>query len=257
VGLHAIRSLEGPVTQYRLLLEYDGTEYHGWQLQPNARTLQQVLETALATVLRHPARLHAAGRTDAGVHALGQVATFRSDRVLEPRELRKSLNALTPPDIAVREVAAVSETFDARRDATARIYEYRIWSQPWRSAFWHRFTWHVPRSLDVRAMRIAAAALAGEHDFSAFRASDCESKSRIRRVTHSGLTEAESLCTYRIQANAFLKHMVRAIVGTLVAVGSGEISPEAMAEILASRDRGRAAATAPPQGLALVAVCYD
>ena len=245
------------MTQYRLLLEYDGTEYHGWQLQPHARTLQQVLEAALATALRHPARLHAAGRTDAGVHALGQVATFRTDRGLDPCELRKSLNALTPPDIAIREVTAVAESFDPRRHATARIYEYRIWNQPWRSAFWHRFTWHVPRALDVRAMRTAAAALAGEHDFSAFRASDCESESRIRRVTHSGLTEAESLCTYRIQGNAFLKNMVRVIVGTLVAVGSGALYPEAMAEILASRDRRRAAATAPPQGLVLVAVCYD
>lgn len=245
------------MTQYRLLLEYDGTAYHGWQLQANQRTLQQVLETALATALRHPARIYAAGRTDAGVHALGQVATFRTDRGLDPHELRASLNALTPPDIAVREVVAVADSFDARRDATARIYEYRIWNQPWRSAFWHRFTWHVPRALDVPAMRTAAAVLAGEHDFSAFRASDCESKSRIRRVTHSGLTEAESLCTYRIQGNAFLKHMVRAIVGTLVAVGSGELPPEAMADILASRDRRRAGATAPPQGLVLVAVCYD
>jgi tRNA pseudouridine38-40 synthase len=245
------------VTQYRLLLEYDGTEYHGWQLQPNARTLQQVIETALATVLRQPARLHAAGRTDAGVHALGQVATFRSDRVLDLRELRKSLNALTPPDITVREIAAVADSFDARRHATARVYEYRIWNQPWPSAFWHRFTWHVPRTLDVRAMRTAAAALAGEHDFSAFRASDCDSESRIRRVTHSGMTETENLCTYRIEANAFLKHMVRAIVGTLVAVGCGEVPPTAIPEILASRDRGRAAATAPPHGLVLLRVCYD
>ena len=242
--------------QYRLLLEYDGTDYHGWQLQPNVRTLQGVLEGALATVLCHPVRLHAAGRTDAGVHALGQVATFRSDLVLDLRELRKGLNALTAPDIAVREVAEAPESFDARRSATARVYEYRIWNQPWRSAFWHRFTLHVPHPLDVRAMRLAAAALAGEHDFSAFRAADCDSESRVRRVTHSALTEAENLCIYRIQANAFLKHMVRAIVGTLVQIGSGELAPEAMAEILASRDRSRAGPTAPPHGLVLIAVCY-
>ena len=243
--------------QFRLLLEYDGTEYSGWQLQPNARTVQAVVEEALATVLRHPTRVHAAGRTDAGVHALGQVATFRTDLTVEPRELRKSLNALTPPDVAIREVAPVAEAFDARRTATSRVYEYRIWNQPWRSAFWHRFTWHVPRSLDVRAMRAAAAALVGEHDFSAFRAADCESESRVRRVLHSGLTETENLCTYRVQANAFLKHMVRAIVGTLVTIGAGDLPPDAMADILASRDRGRAGATAPPQGLCLVAVSYD
>ncbi len=241
---------------YRLLLEYDGTEYHGWQLQPGVRTLQGVLEQALATVLRHPVRVAAAGRTDAGVHALGQVATFRTDHLVEPRELRKSLNALTPRDIAVREVASVPDDFDPRRDATARVYEYRIWNQPWPSAFWQRFTWHVARALDVRAMRAAAALLAGEHDFSAFRAADCESESRVRRVVHSGLSEAENMLLYRIEANAFLKHMVRAIVGTLVEVGTGAVAAGEIGEILASRDRGRAGATAPPQGLVLVSVAY-
>lgn len=243
--------------QYRLLLEYDGTDYSGWQLQPNARTVQGVIESALATLLKHPTRVYAAGRTDAGVHALGQVATFRTERTMEPRELRNALNALTPTDVAIREVALVPDSFDARRSATSRVYEYRIWNQPWRSAFWHRITWHVPRSLDVRAMRAAAAALVGEHDFSAFRASDCDSESRTRRVLHSGLTETDNLCTYRVQANAFLKHMVRTIVGTLVAVGTGDLAPDAMPEVLVSRDRGRAGATAPPQGLCLVAVSYD
>jgi len=242
--------------QYRLLLEYDGTEYHGWQLQPGERTLQGELEAALATVLRHPVRLAAAGRTDAGVHAFGQVATFRTDQPFEPRVLRKSLNALTPPDLAVREVAPVPDAFDARRHALARVYEYRLWTQPWRSAFWHRFTWHVPRPLDLRAMRLAASALAGRHDFSAFRAADCEAESPIREVFHSGLTEAEGLCVYRVEANAFLKHMVRAIVGTLVEVGVGALAADAVGGILASRDRRRAGATAPPHGLVLVAVKY-
>lgn len=242
--------------QYRLLLEYDGTEYHGWQLQPDARTLQGVLEAALATALRHPVRVAAAGRTDAGVHAMGQVVGFRSEHLVEPRELRKSLNALTPPDMAVREVALVADGFDPRRHATTRVYEYRVWNQPWRSAFWHRFTWHVSRALDLRAMRFAAAALAGEHDFSAFRASDCDSESPVRTVVHSGFTEAEGLCVYRIEANAFLKHMVRAIVGTLMEVGTGQRAAETLGEVLASRDRARAGQTAPPQGLVLMAVRY-
>jgi len=245
------------MAQYRLLLEYDGTDYHGWQLQPNARTLQGELEAALATVLRHPVRVAAAGRTDAGVHALGQVVTFRTEHVIEPRELRKSLNALTPPDMAVHEIDVVADTFDARRHALARVYEYRLWTQPWRSAFWHRFTWHVPRALDVRAMRMAASVLAGEHDFSAFRAADCDSDGAVRRVFHSGLTEAEGLCVYRIEANAFLKHMVRAIVGTLVEVGTGQREAESVGETLASRDRGQAGQTAPPQGLVLTAVRYS
>lgn len=243
--------------QFRLLLEYDGTDYHGWQLQPNVRTLQGVLEEALATALRHPARLHAAGRTDAGVHALGQVATFRTERTIEPHELCRTLNALTPGDVSVREVAPVAETFDARRSATSRVYEYRIWNQPWRSAFWHRYTWHVPRALDLRAMQAAAAVLVGEGDFSAFRAADCDSESRTRRVIHSGLTETDNLCTYRIQANAFLKHMVRTIVGTLVSVGVGDLTPDDVGRILAGRDRTRAGATVPPQGLCLVAVSYE
>lgn len=242
--------------QYRLLLEYDGTDYHGWQLQPDARTLQGVLETALATVLRHPVRIAASGRTDAGVHAMGQVVSFRSEHLVEPRDLRRSLNALTPPDMAIRDVALVADGFDPRRHATARVYEYRIWNQAWRSAFWHRFTWHVPRALDLRAMRFAAAALAGRHDFSAFQASDCDSESPVRDVTHSGFTEAEGLCVYRIEANAFLKHMVRAIVGTLVEVGTGQRPAGSVADVLASRDRTRAGQTAPPQGLVLLSVRY-
>lgn len=241
---------------YRLTLEYDGTDYHGWQLQPQVRTLQGTLEDAIATVVRHPVRLHAAGRTDTGVHALGQVASFRTERMFDPVELRRALNALTPPDIAVRQVVEVPEAFDPRRHATRRVYEYRIWNQPWRSAFWHRFTWHLPRSLDVVAMRLAATALPGTHDFSAFRAADCESEGAVRTVTHSGLTEAENLLVYRVEANAFLKHMVRTIVGTLVRVGTRDLPPEAMAEILAGRDRTRAGANAPPQGLVLVAVVY-
>ncbi len=243
--------------QYRLVLEYDGTDYHGWQLQPNARTLQGVVEEALATVLRHPARVHAAGRTDAGVHALGQVATFRTERTIDRRELRSALNALTPADVAVRAVDEVPDEFDARRDARSRVYEYRIWNQPWRSAFWHRYAWHVARPLDVRAMRLAAARLPGTHDFSAFRAADCEAKSPVRTVTHSGLVESENGCIYRIEATAFLKHMVRAIVGTLAQVGIGELTPDGFAGVLAGRDRTRAGATAPPQGLVLVAVAYD
>ncbi len=244
------------MTQYRMLLEYDGTEYHGWQLQPDAQTLQGVLEAALTTALRHPVRVAAAGRTDAGVHALGQVATFRTDHAIEPRELRKSLNALTPPDVAVHEITPVADGFDARRHATARVYEYRLWTQAWRSAFWHRFTWHVPRALDLTAMRFAAAALAGEHDFSAFQASDCDADNAVRRVVHSGFTEAEGLCVYRIEANAFVKHMVRAIVGTLVEVGTGQRPADGVAQVLASRDRARAGQTAPPHGLVLMAVRY-
>ncbi len=244
------------MSHYRLLLEYDGTDYHGWQLQPSGPTVQGTLETALATALRHPVRVAAAGRTDAGVHAFAQVVTFRTDEVFEARELRASLNALTPRDLVVHEIAPVADTFDPRRHAQSRVYEYRIWNQPWPSAFWHRYTWHVPRSLDVRAMREAAAALVGTHDFSAFRAADCEAENPVRQVVHSGLTETENMLVYRIEATAFLKHMVRAIVGTLVRVGSGDLAVGDVAAILAGKDRSRAGSTAPPHGLVLVAVRY-
>jgi tRNA pseudouridine38-40 synthase len=243
--------------QYRLLLEYDGTDYSGWQLQPNVRTLQGVLETALETALRHRVRIAAAGRTDAGVHAMGQVATFRSDALFVPRDLRASLNALTPRDVVVRDVGVVADDFDPRRHAKARVYEYRIWNQPWPSAFWYRHTWHVARTLDARAMRDAAAVFAGTHDFSAFQAADCEATNPVRRVFHSGLTDGENVLVYRIEATAFLKHMVRAIVGTLARVGGGDLTPDAVSAILASRDRRRAAETAPPQGLVLMAVHYE
>jgi tRNA pseudouridine38-40 synthase len=243
--------------RYRLIVEYDGTGYHGWQLQPNGRTVQGVLEDALATLCGEPVRVHASGRTDAGVHALGQVVAFDTASVREPWAIRSALNALTPRDVTVREVRAVAGDFDPRRHARSRVYEYRIWNQPWPSAFWHRMTWHVARSLDARAMRHAAAVLAGSHDFSAFRAADCEAESPVRRVLHSGVTEAENMLIYRVQATAFLKHMVRAIVGTLVQVGGGDLPAEAMAQILASRDRARAGPTAPARGLTLVAVQYD
>ena len=243
--------------RYRLIVEYDGTGYHGWQLQPNGRTVQGALEEALATLFGEPIRVHASGRTDAGVHAAGQVVAFRVATVRDCRQIRTALNALTPRDISVREVTEVPDAFDPRRDARSRVYEYRIWNEPWPSAFWHRYAWHVSRSLDVRAMRRAATVLSGEHDFSAFRSADCNAKSPIRRVFQSGVTEAENMLVYRVHANSFLQHMVRAIVGTLVQVGAGDLPADAMADILASRDRGRAGPTAPARGLTLVAVSYE
>lgn len=243
--------------RYRLIVEYDGTGYHGWQLQPNGRTVQAALEDALAMLFREPVRVQASGRTDAGVHAAGQVVAFTSATLRDRRVIRSALNALTPRDVSIREVAEVADDFDPRRHAHSRVYEYRIWTQPWPSAFWHRYSWHIARSLDIRAMRRAATALSGKHDFSAFRAADCNAETPVRNVIHSGVTEAENMIVYRVQASAFLKHMVRAIVGTLVQVGSGDLPADAMVGILASRDRGRAGPTAPARGLTLVSVSYE
>lgn len=245
--------------QLKLIIEYEGTAYQGWQLQPGGPTVQAVLEQALTTALREVVRVRGAGRTDAGVHACGQVAAVRVSRMPDDLgRLRKSLNALTPDDVAVREVTVADDTFDPRRQARSRLYEYRILTAPAPSPFWRRYAWHVPQPpLDAAAMDQAAATLVGEHDFAAFCAADTEPvRSTVRRVLESRVRVEASLLVYRVEANAFLKHMVRNIVGTLVEVGRGERPVGALGELLAGRDRTRAGATAPAHGLTLIAVRY-
>lgn len=245
--------------QLRLTVEYEGTRFSGWQLQPDGATVQGELERALATALREPVRVRGAGRTDAGVHAAGQVATAPiSGPPPDLGRLRRSLNALLPDDVAVRDVAFVDDAFDPRRHARSRVYEYRILNAPAPSPFWRRWAWHVLAPLDVAAMDVAAQRLLGEHDFAAFRGADAKETPRtsVRRVLESRVRPAPPLLVYRVEATAFLKHMVRNIVGTLVEIGGGERPPDAMTELLAGRDRTRAGATAPPHGLTLIEVRY-
>ena len=244
--------------QLRLTVEYEGTAYHGWQVQAGGPTVQEVLERALSTVLREPVRVRGDGRTDAGVHACGQVAAVRVSRIPPDLErLRLSLNALTPDDIAIRDVALADDTFDPRRDARSRLYEYRIWNGPVPSPFWRRQAWHVPLALDVAAMAAGAATLEGEHDFAAFRGADpAPQRSTVRRVLESALRAEGPLLVYRVEATGFLKHMVRNVIGTLVPIGRGERPPSSMRAVLESRDRTQAGPTAPPHGLVLVAVRY-
>ncbi len=244
--------------QLKLLVEYDGTDYLGWQLQPDGPTVQGVLEQALATALREPVRVRAAGRTDTGVHACGQVVAVPVSRPPDDLDrLLKSLNALTPDDVAIRALEVVDDRFDPRRHAQSRRYEYRILASRTPSAFWRRYAWHHPVPLDAAAMARAAATLVGEHDFAAFRAADADPvRSTVRRIFTSDLVADGELLVYRIEATAFLKHMVRNIVGTLAEIGRGERPVDAMAEVLAGRDRRRAGPTAPPHGLVLVAVRY-
>src|SRR5262245_5250912 len=244
--------------QLRLVVEYEGTAYQGWQIQPGGPTVQEVLERALATVLRETVRVRGAGRTDAGVHACGQVAAVRVARVPDDLvRLQRSLNALTPDDVAVREIAIVDDAFDPRRHARSRVYEYRLLTAAAPSPFWRRYAWHVPRPLDLGAMDEAAGLLLGEHDFAAFRAADAEPvRSTVRRVFESRLVCDGALVVYRIEATAFLKHMVRNLVGTLVEVGWGERPAAAMRTLLLGRDRTAAGPTAPAHGLTLVAVRY-
>ncbi|HLK11063.1 MAG TPA: tRNA pseudouridine(38-40) synthase TruA [Candidatus Binatia bacterium] len=245
--------------QLRLVVEYEGTAYQGWQRQPGGPTVQAVLERALTTALRERVRVRGAGRTDAGVHACGQVAAAAVSRApTDLGRLRRSLNALTPDDVAIREVTLAADAFDPRRDATSRLYEYRIWNAPAPSPFWRRFAWHVPDPLDAAAMAAAARALEGTHDLAAFQGADAAPvRSTVRRVLASAVTRDGALVVYHVEATAFLKHMVRNVVGTLVEVGRGARPADGMAALLAGRDRTRAGATAPPHGLVLVAVRYD
>jgi tRNA pseudouridine38-40 synthase len=241
---------------YRLIVEYDGTDFQGWQIQPGVRTVQGTLEDALARLLGRSTRVAAAGRTDAGVHATGQVVCFHSERDVPPERLLRALNALTPVDLAVRAADAVPDDFDPRRAARRRRYVYRIWNRAAASPFWRRYAWHVPRPLELAPMRSAAAALVGEHDFSSFRAAGCAATHPIRRVLRSEVQRSGDLLTYEIEATAFLRHMVRNIVGTLVEIGQGRRSAD-LAALLAARDRAQAAATAPGQGLCLAEIRYE
>lgn len=240
----------------KLIIEYDGTRYHGWQVQAKERTIQAVLERAVATFIGAPTRAVGSGRTDAGVHALGQVANFFSNKEFEPHRIQRALNALTPEDIAIKKVAIVPESFDARRDARSRLYEYRILNRPSPSPFYLRYAWHVHDALDVKAMREALVCLEGEHDFSSFRAAGCDAAHPVRKIYRVSLDPAGDLLVFTIEATAFLRHMVRNMVGTLVEVGRGERTPEWFAELLQARDRTKAGPSAPAHGLYLVEVKY-
>ncbi|MGH7771470.1 MAG: tRNA pseudouridine(38-40) synthase TruA [Candidatus Binatia bacterium] len=240
----------------KLTIEYDGTNYHGWQVQPNGKTIQEVLEEALEKILGVRTRLNGSGRTDAGVHALDQVANFTCADNLDLWRLQKGLNALTPRDIVIKQAEGVPDSFDARRDARSRVYRYRIWNFPSPSAFHHCFSWHVYDPLDLSAMQEAIRFLEGEHDFASFQAAGCDAAHSVRRIYHNSLTQEGDFLNYTIEATAYLRHMVRNIVGTLVEVGRKERTPAAFAELLRAQDRMLAGPTAPPHGLFLMEVKY-
>jgi tRNA pseudouridine38-40 synthase len=246
------------VRHIRLVVEYDGSQLHGWQRQHNAPTVQQHLEEALAKLLTHEVQVVGASRTDAGVHARGQVASFRTEREIPLHGVRRGLNSLLPDAIAVRDAAEVPDEFHPRFSATGKHYRYSILTRSERSPRFRDRAWHHPDPLNVAAMQEAAKALIGEHDFSAFRAAGCTAKTTMRRVDVITLTRAAPyLLDVDIRGNAFLRQMVRIIVGTLSEVGTGKRKPAEIAEILASKDRTRAGITAPAHGLELIEVRYD
>ena len=240
----------------KLTIEYDGTNYHGWQIQPTGETIQSVLEKAVSTFLGKPTRITGAGRTDAGVHALGQVANFFCAREFDRHRIQRALNALTPDDITIKAVEMVPDSFDARRDGRSRVYEYRILNRPAPSPFYLTTALHVHDPLDVEAMREAIRCLEGEHDFSSFQAAGCDAAHAVRKIYRISLGGSGELLVFTVEATAFLRHMVRNVVGTFIEVGRGLRSPQSFAELLEARDRTKAGPTAPAHGLFLVEVKY-
>jgi len=232
---------------------YDGTEYAGFQVQPNAPTVQGELERVLAEICGGPVRITGAGRTDAGVHASGQVIDFRTASALDGSTMERGVNALLPEDIAVSGLEPAGETFHSRFSATGRTYEYRIRNAPVRDPLERRREQWLSATLDRAAMREASARLVGRHDFAAF-AAGVSGERTVRRAVWS---EEGSLLRFEIDADAFLRGMVRGIVGTLLWVGRGKTSVDRFAEILRSGDRAQAGPSAPAQGLCLLKVSYD
>jgi tRNA pseudouridine38-40 synthase len=255
--------------RYRAVVAYDGTAYQGWQAQPSGATVQQTIEGALSTVLREPVSVVAAGRTDAGVHARGQVIAFDAAVALSAapgagdpagrsplaRTLR-SVNAVLPEDVVLRTLEIADPGFDPRRDAVQRGYRYRIWNAEVRSPFERTRAWHVREPLDDPAMCEAAAHFLGAHDFASFQGADDVRRPSAREVTRSELRRDGEAVEYAIAANSFARHMVRNLVGLLVEIGRGRLPSSAAAALLEARDRRMAPSPAPPQGLCLEWVRY-
>jgi len=242
------------VARVRAIVAYDGTDFAGFQRQTNAPTVQGALEQALATI-GQPGRVLAAGRTDAGVHATGQVIAFDVDWPHPLEELQRALNAVLPEAIAIWEVAWAAPDFHPRFQARSRTYRYTLYNAPVRDPLRRRTAYHVAAPLDVGAMQEAARFLVGEHDFAAF-GRPPKGENTVRRVLRAEWSAQRPLITFEIEATAFLYRMVRRIVGTLLPVGWGKVGPEHVAEVLASRDPSLAGPTVPPHGLCLVAVSY-
>ncbi len=241
---------------FKLTIEYDGTAYAGWQRQLNQPTIQAAMEEALRSITQTAVTVIGAGRTDAGVHALGQVAGFRSDKGLSAEEWTRALNAVLPDDISVLSTEPVGEDFHARYSAKEKLYEYRILNRRERSALERHRAWHLYGPLNLPAMREAAALLIGRRDFSSFQGHPTDTKDALCDLRKLEITQTGDLVRLEAQADRFLKQMVRAIVGTLVEVGQGKRPAQSLAGILEARDRRQAGKTAPPHGLYLVKVTY-
>ena len=244
------------MTNIKLSIEYDGTAYAGWQRQPNHPTIQAVLEDALFKITQQQVSTVGAGRTDSGVHALGQVVNFHTDKPLASPQWAPALNSYLPKDITVLSSEQAPDNFHARFSAKGKIYEYRITLQPSRPALDRHRVWHLPHQLNIKAMRHAMSDFRGSHDFTSFRGSRSNTYNPMCTVSHIALTSDSPLLSIHIEGDRFLKQMVRAIVGTLIEVGQLKRSPNTIPDILQAKDRRAAGRTAPPHGLHLIQVLY-
>lgn len=240
----------------KCVIAYDGTGYCGWQMQAGDRTVQGVVEDALSAILKHPVRVTASGRTDAGVHALGQVINFTTGTGIPVQGMLRGLNSILPDDVAVLSACEAAMDFHARFHARSKTYAYVMDTTPVRNPFVQRYALHVGGPLDVEAMRAAAHSLEGEHDFASFQAAGSEVRTTVRTLYISEVIMKEDKVYLWMQGSGFLRHMVRNIAGTLLLVGRRRLDPADMHGIMALRDRSRAGPTAPPQGLYLVGVAY-
>jgi len=248
---------------YKLLIQYDGTDFHGWQVQENDRSIQGELERVIGTLEDAPVAVVGSGRTDAGVHAEGQVANVRLNRSFTPARLRAAINGNLWRDIRILKVEEASDEFHARFSARRKTYIYRILNGPVMSPFWRRFALHAQRPLDLARMEAASRILLGEHDWTAFSSAKADGDSRVRTVSDCSLTSVwderarANMIEFRITANGFLRYMVRSIVGTLVEVGHGAKDSDTIHTALVSGDRDLAGTTAAAHGLSLLNVEYD
>jgi tRNA pseudouridine38-40 synthase len=241
--------------QIKLIVEYDGSKYVGWQSQPNGISIQQVMEASLARILGETVRIHSSGRTDAGVHARGMVACFTTTKELPLSAYSDGMNCQLPDDIAVTHAEEVSLDFNPRHDATGKHYRYTILCAPRRSPLARLHVWHLREELDIDLMRRGAAYFIGEHDFAAFRTSGCAAKTTVRRVDSVTLTVEGNLLHIDVCGSGFMRNMVRIMVGTLVWIGRGKMAPEQVRACLADPE-AQAGPTAPASGLCLLKVFY-